>query len=154
MIFAVGCGLSPTHFGHSIPDSTGKVIIQCTVEEFDINRNYRVDHAVIGDVKLVLDQLIAKGVRQGSPKREELMEEIEVARKEKMKKYGSEYGMKPSRSMMVLDQLPWKIWSVGRMTQGLILLECLLQNWMESLWAEFKPISIKNVKRRKDSYKH
>ena len=88
LIFAVGCGLSPTQFGHRIPDLGGKVIVHCTVEESDINRMYQTDHAVIGDAKLVLRQLTAEVERQGPPKRPGLTEEIEAAKKEKMEKYG------------------------------------------------------------------
>jgi thiamine pyrophosphate-dependent acetolactate synthase large subunit-like protein len=88
VIFAIGCGLSPTHFSHRIPAPSGKVIVQCTVEESDINRSYRVDHAVIGDAKLVLGQLIAEVEEQGPPKREGLLEGIEASRRERMEKYG------------------------------------------------------------------
>ncbi len=87
LVFAIGCGLSTTHFGHTIPDAAGKKIVQCVVEESDINRRYRVDHAVIGDAKLVLGQLMAEAEDQGMPKREGLVEEIEAAKKEKSEKY-------------------------------------------------------------------
>lgn len=85
LVFALGCVLSPTHFGHRIPDPVGKVIIQCSGDESDINRLYRTDHAVIGDLKLVLGQLIAEIEEQGPPKG--VVEEIEAANKEKAEKY-------------------------------------------------------------------
>jgi len=90
LIFAVGSGLSPGRFSHHIPGASGKVIVQCTIDEMDINRNYRVDHAVIGDAKLVLGQLIAEAREQAGAEakpREGLLEEIEEAKKEHMEKY-------------------------------------------------------------------
>jgi hypothetical protein len=33
LVFAIGCGLSPTHFGHRIPDPSGKTIIHSVVDE-------------------------------------------------------------------------------------------------------------------------
>jgi len=88
LIFAMGCGLSTTHFGHMIPDAANKKIIQCVVEESDINRRYRVDHAVIGDAKLVLRQLIEVVDEQGAQRRPGIVEEIEGAKKAKAEKYG------------------------------------------------------------------
>ncbi|MGD2142479.1 MAG: thiamine pyrophosphate-binding protein [Candidatus Bathyarchaeota archaeon] len=88
LIFAVGCGLSPTHFGHIIPDARGKKIVQCVIEESDVNRLYRTNHAVIGDAKLVLSQLISEVEAQGAPKQKGITDEIATARKEKMERYG------------------------------------------------------------------
>jgi acetolactate synthase-1/2/3 large subunit len=88
LIFAMGCGLSTTHFGHTIPEAANKKIVQCVVEESDINRRYRVDHAVIGDAKLVLRQLIEAVGEQGTPRRPGIVEEIEEAKKAKAEKYG------------------------------------------------------------------
>ncbi|MFQ6052706.1 MAG: thiamine pyrophosphate-dependent enzyme, partial [Candidatus Bathyarchaeia archaeon] len=88
LIFAVGSSLSPGRFSHHIPGASGKVIVQCTIDEMDINRNYRVDHAVVGDAKLVLGQLTAEAKeRAGSVKREGLLEEIREAKKEHEEKY-------------------------------------------------------------------
>jgi len=88
LVFAVGCGLSLTHFGHRIPDPDGKKIMHCTVDASDINRMYKTDHAIVGDAKLVLRQLIEEMEEEGPPKREGLLEEIEAAKREKMDKYG------------------------------------------------------------------
>jgi len=85
LVFAVGCGSTPSHFSHVIP--RGKVIVQCTIEESDVNRAYEADHAVIGDAKLVLRQLIEEAERRRPPQRQGLVEEIEEARREKMEKY-------------------------------------------------------------------
>jgi acetolactate synthase-1/2/3 large subunit len=88
LILAIGSGLSTTHFGHHIPDATNKKIIQCVVEESDINRVYPTGHAVIGDAKLVLGQLTAELEKQGAPKRKSIADEIEGVKKKKAEKYG------------------------------------------------------------------
>jgi acetolactate synthase-1/2/3 large subunit len=90
LIFAVGSSLSPGRFSHHIPDPSGKVIVQSTVDEMDINRNNIVDHAIIGDAKLVFQQLIKEVKEQAGskPKRsEELLREVEEAKKEHIEKY-------------------------------------------------------------------
>ena len=90
LIFAVGCGLSPGRFSHHIPEPSGKIIVQCTIDETDINRNYRVDHAVVGDAKLVIRQLIVEVEKQAGSSvkpRKGLLEEIEAAKREHMEKY-------------------------------------------------------------------
>ena len=108
LVFAVGAGFSTSHFGHTIPDASSKKIVMCTVEESDINRSYDVGHAVIGDAKLVLGQLIAEAEEQGAPKpREGLVGEIEAARKLKMEKYGPlmESGETPINPYRVYGEL-------------------------------------------------
>ena len=88
VVFAIGCGLSPTTFGHRIPSPHEKKIIQCTVEESDINRLYNVDHAIIGDARLVLRQLIEQVESDGPQgERRGQMEALEEARREKREKY-------------------------------------------------------------------
>ncbi len=89
LVLAVGVGLTPSHFMHSIPDAAGKKIIQCTVDESDVNCDYAVDHVVLGDAKLVLRQLTAELERQGAPKKNEvLVKEIEDAWRRLYEKYG------------------------------------------------------------------
>ena len=55
----------PSHFSHYIPE--GKVIVQSTIDPMEVNRDIRVDHAIIGDAKLVLSQLIAEVEKQTKP---------------------------------------------------------------------------------------
>ena len=62
LILAVGSSLTRTPFGPGVP--TGKTIIHSTNEADDINKDYRVAQAVIGDAGLVLDALIAETGRQ------------------------------------------------------------------------------------------
>jgi acetolactate synthase-1/2/3 large subunit len=103
LIFAIGSSLSPGRkyggFAHHIPNTSRsdipisnnvKVIIQSTIDETDINQYYKVDHAIIGDAKLVLKQLI-KEVNDYTgtsiKPRKDMIEEIEAAKKEHLEKY-------------------------------------------------------------------
>jgi acetolactate synthase-1/2/3 large subunit len=88
LIFCLGVGFTPSNFQHVIPDSTNKKIIQCTIDESDLNCEYSIDHAIIGDIKLILMQLISEIEKQGAPKlNESLVKEIEEAKKVKIDKY-------------------------------------------------------------------
>jgi acetolactate synthase-1/2/3 large subunit len=62
LVLAIGSSLTKTPFGPGVPP--GKTIIHSTNDAGDINKEYRVDHAVIGDAALVLDALIAEVGRQ------------------------------------------------------------------------------------------
>lgn len=57
VVLAVGASISPGRFGHGIPDATNKKIIQCNIDEYDINRMYPTHHAVIGDAKSTLSSM-------------------------------------------------------------------------------------------------
>ena len=62
LIFAIGSSLTRTPFGPNIP--SGKTIVHSTHDPGDINKDYRVDHAVVGDAALVIDALIGEVSRQ------------------------------------------------------------------------------------------
>jgi acetolactate synthase-1/2/3 large subunit len=62
VVLAIGSSLTKTPFGPGVPP--GKTIIHATNDAGDINKEYRVDHAVVGDAALVLDALIAEVGRQ------------------------------------------------------------------------------------------
>ena len=83
LVLAIGSSLTRTPFGPSVPP--GKIIIHATNEALDINKEYRVDHALIGDAALVLDALIAEIGRQkgggGANALASLKEEIAAAKK-------------------------------------------------------------------------
>ena len=90
LLFSVGSSLSLGHFRHSIPNAKGKTIIQSTVDELDINKSYKVDHAILGDAKLVLNALIEELSSQtggGVKKNQELIDEIRAAKEQFMSKY-------------------------------------------------------------------
>ncbi len=101
LIFALGASLTPGRryggFVHQLPETkrsdlipaqARKAIIQCTDAPEDVNRYYQVDHAVLGDLKLVLQQLIAEVQRQtrGAARKAPLIE-IEAATAEHLKKF-------------------------------------------------------------------
>ena len=56
LVFGIGCSFTRIHFGADQIDS--KVIVHCTNSLDDVNKDYDPDHAVVGDAKLVLSQLI------------------------------------------------------------------------------------------------
>jgi acetolactate synthase-1/2/3 large subunit len=62
LVLAIGSSLTKTPFGPGVP--TGKKIIHSTNDASDINKEYRVDQAVVGDAALVLDALIAEVGKQ------------------------------------------------------------------------------------------
>lgn len=77
LVFGIGTSLSGS-FGAPVPPE--KTIILCNIGEYDINLYHRVKHAVIGDAKLVLNQLIQEVKKQtngrGRPRNSELEDEI------------------------------------------------------------------------------
>jgi thiamine pyrophosphate-dependent acetolactate synthase large subunit-like protein len=56
LVFAIGSSCTKEFFTTPIPD--GKRVIQSTIDERDINKDYPLEHVIIGDAKLVLRQLI------------------------------------------------------------------------------------------------
>jgi len=65
LVLAIGSSLTVTNFGPAVPK--GKTIIHSTNDAGDINKDYRTDHAVVGDAALVIDALIAEVGRQKGP---------------------------------------------------------------------------------------
>ncbi len=63
VVFAIGSSLSKTWFGPRMPP--GKTVIHSTNAASDINKDYRADHAVIGDAALVLDALVQEIQQHG-----------------------------------------------------------------------------------------
>lgn len=91
LLLALGSSLSPNRFSHTIPNAWSKTIIQCTIDNLDINKSYRVKHALIGDSKLVLQQLTEDFVRHtsgGVRPKQEVLDEIKAARTKLVDKYG------------------------------------------------------------------
>src|SRR5262249_7215716 len=62
VVLAIGSSLTKTPFGPGVPP--GKKIIHATNDASDVNKEYRVDQAVVGDAALVVDALIAEIGRQ------------------------------------------------------------------------------------------
>jgi acetolactate synthase-1/2/3 large subunit len=83
LVLAIGSSLTRTPFGPGVP--AGKTIIHSTNDAGDINKEYRVDHALVGDAALVLEELIAEVAGQkgagAANALASLKEEIAAARK-------------------------------------------------------------------------
>jgi len=83
LVLAVGSSLTKTSFGPGMPP--GKTVIHSTNDAGDINKDYRADHALVGDAALVLDALIAEVGRQkrggGGNALASLKEEVAAAKK-------------------------------------------------------------------------
>ena len=58
LILAIGSSLTVTNFGPAVPPS--KTIIHSSNDPSDINKEYRADHALVGDAALVIDALITE----------------------------------------------------------------------------------------------
>ena len=56
LVFGIGCSFTRIHYGADMMSS--KTLVQCTNDNQDFNKDYDIDHAVIGDAKLVIEQLI------------------------------------------------------------------------------------------------
>jgi acetolactate synthase-1/2/3 large subunit len=65
VVMAVGSSLTKTPFGPGMPP--GKTIIHSTNDAGDVNKEYRADHAMVGDAALVLEALIAEVGKQKGP---------------------------------------------------------------------------------------
>ncbi len=65
LVFAIGSSCTKEGFTTPIPDD--KRVIQSTIDERDINKDYSLEHAIIGDAKLVLRQLIEEVKAQIGP---------------------------------------------------------------------------------------
>ena len=90
LVFGIGEALGPGDFKHYFKGA-GKTIVHVDVDERDINTRYYANQAVIGDTKLVLQQLIAEVRRQAGPegRRENkaLLDEIVGLKAKKLEKY-------------------------------------------------------------------
>ena len=65
LVFGIGTSFTRSHFIAPIPP--GKPIVQVTISEEDVNKDYPVAHAVIGDARAVLTQLIEEVRAQAGP---------------------------------------------------------------------------------------
>jgi len=65
LVFGAGASFSISPFAAPIPK--GKVAVQLTVDDRDLNKDYAAHHLLVGDAKLVLRQMIAEAQRQLGP---------------------------------------------------------------------------------------
>ena len=56
LVFGIGCSFTKHGMSMNIPP--GKTMIQATNDPRDINKDYNIDHPIVGDAKLVLRQMI------------------------------------------------------------------------------------------------
>ena len=56
VVFGIGCSFTKHGMSMNIPP--GKIMIQATNDPRDINKDYNIDHPIIGDARLVLRQMI------------------------------------------------------------------------------------------------
>lgn len=88
LVFAIGASLSR---GPGIRVPEGKVIIQSVVDEYAVNKDYWVNHVIMGDAKLVLRQMIGEVKTQlgagGRRPNESLTDEIARLKEEWVKKW-------------------------------------------------------------------
>ena len=56
VVFGIGCSFTTNLASIAVP--TGKTLVQCTVDEKDLNKEHQIQQAVVGDAKLVIRQLI------------------------------------------------------------------------------------------------
>ena len=82
LVFGIGSSFTTNLASVGIP--SGKVMVQCTVDARDLNKEHRLDHAVIGDARLVLQQLTEEARKQGgtSGASDALVEEIKQVKGE------------------------------------------------------------------------
>jgi acetolactate synthase-1/2/3 large subunit len=82
LVFGIGTSFTRTSFGVTIPP--GKVMIHATNNEWDVNKDYRADYAILGDAKLVLRQVIDEVKSQmGSQRRSDsVAEEVKDVKSE------------------------------------------------------------------------
>lgn len=81
LVFGLGCSLSTSVMSTPIPD--GKVLIHNSIDELDLNKDYAADYAIIGDAKIVLEQLIDEAKRQlggGERSRDAVVGEIKTVK--------------------------------------------------------------------------
>ncbi|MEQ8486957.1 MAG: thiamine pyrophosphate-requiring protein [Pseudomonadales bacterium] len=80
-VFAIGSSLTRTPYGTNVPG--GKVMIQATVSEDDVHKDYAIDHALVGDARLilaaVLEGLNARGIARGPGARAEAVQKAKRA---------------------------------------------------------------------------
>jgi acetolactate synthase-1/2/3 large subunit len=62
VVLAVGSSLTRWWMAAPIPD--GCRLIQCTIDERDLAKDYSIEHAVLGDAKIVLDAIAAEAERR------------------------------------------------------------------------------------------
>ncbi len=86
-----GVGTSFTRSSYIVPIPPGKTMVQVTIDEQDINKDYPISYGVIGDARAVLRQLIEEVTRQAGPTGRRgdrgVAKEIKVVKEEFLKEW-------------------------------------------------------------------
>jgi acetolactate synthase-1/2/3 large subunit len=89
LVFAIGSSCTKEGFTTPIPDD--KAVIQSTIDERDINKDYFLEHAIIGDAKLVLRQMINEVKeqigREGRKENDAVVREVKTVKDEWMREW-------------------------------------------------------------------
>ncbi|HLZ31984.1 MAG TPA: thiamine pyrophosphate-requiring protein [Chloroflexota bacterium] len=86
LVFGIGCSFARGGFSAPIPH--GKKLVQVTLDARDIDKDYVIDQAIVGDARLVLGQLIDEvkrrlsGPRSGDEVQAEIRQHKEAERRE------------------------------------------------------------------------
>ena len=78
LVFGVGCSFAKGSFSFPIP--AGKKVVQIVTDGRDLNKDTIVAHAVIGDAKLVLRQILDELAKAGVKKPEGVTAEVKKAK--------------------------------------------------------------------------
>jgi acetolactate synthase-1/2/3 large subunit len=85
VVIGIGCSFTTTAFAAPIPP--GKVVVQMTNNEADLNKDVPLAHAVFGDAKLVLRQLLEEVKQQGGSRNNGVATEIASVKEGWMKEW-------------------------------------------------------------------
>ena len=89
LVFGIGSTFYQSLMVAPIP--SGKVMVQCTLDERDLSNEHALDYAVLGDPKLVLRQLIDEVKQQAGPNGRQgsdgVTREIKAAKEEWLKEW-------------------------------------------------------------------
>jgi acetolactate synthase-1/2/3 large subunit len=87
----LGLGTSFTRSSFIVPIPAGKTLVQVTIDESDVNKDYPIAHAVIGDARAVLGQLLdevkAQAASPGGRGGESVAREIKAVKAEYLKEW-------------------------------------------------------------------
>jgi acetolactate synthase-1/2/3 large subunit len=95
VIFGIGCSFTATVFAAPIPP--GKTVIHITNNDGDVNKDIAADQAVLGDAKVVLEQLLHEAKRQGQLQHNDVVKEIAAAKQAWLAEW---------RSKLTSDEVP------------------------------------------------
>jgi acetolactate synthase-1/2/3 large subunit len=108
LVFGVGCSFTRGTFSAPIPQ--GKKLVQVTSDAHELDRDYAVDQAVIGDARLVLQQLMEEVRRAGAAAQDGVTEEIRHVREASLREWmprlsSDETPINPYRVIWELNRL-------------------------------------------------